>query len=179
MLPANRDDRTLRVHRSLDVDEDALLDAITAFAVAQDLEVDRRHEGEGLVFRRADSNTASEHLFRRGDTLQVIITADPRGHDVEFIADLSGSLRRKSESRRGHVVRSFGLAGLFAFLGVRGLIVDVSFGDFVLLGVGGLFSRRALRYANAAADDSDDLERKVANELNRVCDDAELDSDEP
>ena len=123
MLPANRDDRILRVHRVLDVDEDALLDAITAFAVSQDLEVDRRHEGEGLLFRRGDTNAAAEHLFRRGDALQVIISADPRGHDVEFIADLAGSLRGKSESRRGHVIRSFGLAGLFAFLGVRGLIV--------------------------------------------------------
>lgn len=177
MLPANRDDRALRVHRTLDVDEDALLDTITAFALAQDLEVDRRHQGEGLIFRRSESSVAPDHLFRRGDALQVVITPDPRGHDVEFIADLSGSLRRESESRRGHVVRSFGLAGLFAFLGVRGLIVDVSFGDFILLGVGGLFSRRALRYANAAVDDADDLERKVANELNRVCDDAEFESD--
>jgi hypothetical protein len=167
MLPRRPDDGVVHVHRSLDVDEDALLDAVTAFAVTADLEIDRRHDGDGLLFLA----TASGALFKRGDRLRVAITPVDGGHEVEFVAELIASVRRRSDARRRHVVRSGAFAALFAYLGLRGL-VDVSVGDFVLLGLSAMFGRRAFRFASKD-DDVDELERKIANELNRVCDEAE------
>ena len=169
MLPANRDDRNIYVHRHLGADEDEVVDAITVFADEHKLEIDRRHGGPGLLFVAS----AGGPLFARGDTLQVVITPDADGHEVEFVSELRTSLRRKAEQRRGHVVRSSLFAALFGYLGVRGLIIDVSFGDFMLLGVSGLFGRRAMRYARKASDDFDEVERKLVNELNRVCDETE------
>jgi len=169
MLPANRDDRTVQVHRSLDADEDDVLDAITSFTEANSLEVDRRHEGLGLLF----CATSGGDLFRRGDTLQVVITATDEGHDVEFVADIQRYLARNSENSRRRVVRGYALAGLFAYLGVRGLTHGVSFGDFVLFGVGAGFAGRASRRSRSTADHVDEQQRRVANALNAVCDEAE------
>jgi hypothetical protein len=170
MLPANRDDQTVHVHRSLDADEEDLLDAITAFAQAQSLEVDRRHEGHGLLF----CATTSGDLFKKGDTLQVAITATDDGHDVEFVADIQRSIAQKSENRTQRVIRGYALAGLFAFLGARGLIRNgADFGDFVLFAISAGFGRRAFGRSQSAAEKIDDLQRKVANELNAVCDEAE------
>ena len=178
MLPANRDDRVLHVHRSLDVDEDALLDSITAFAVKQDLELDRRHDGEGLVFRRAKESTpAAKHLFKKGDLLQVVITEHRDGHDIDFTADLRGSLRRKSDDRRSTTIRSGALAALFAYLGVRGVVgpgSELGIVDFVFFGLSARFGYRAARTAQSADEDLDELHTKVANALSQVCDEAEF-----
>ena len=43
MLPANRDDRMVHVHRSLDVDEEDFVAAISEFALSNGLEIDRTH----------------------------------------------------------------------------------------------------------------------------------------
>jgi hypothetical protein len=173
MLPANRDDRTVHVQRVLDVEEDDLLDVITAFAAEQDLEIDRRQKLEGLVFRRmAGPGTNEGHLFKRGDALQVVITEVAGGYDVELVADLRDTLGRKAEDRRRGVVRSGALAALFAYLGVRGLTNVVGLGDFILLGISAMFGRRAAGYARRAPDDFDKLERNIANELNAVLDKA-------
>jgi len=169
MLPANRDDRTVHVHRSLDADEEAVLDSMTAFAQAQSLEIDRRYEGHGLLFVA----TSSGDLFKKGDTLQVTITATEEGHDVEFVADIQRSIARKSEDRSRRVIRGYALAGLFAVLGVRGLVHGVDFGDFVLFAIGANFGRRAFNRSQSTEEKVDELQRKVANELNAVCDEAE------
>ncbi|MEY2417680.1 MAG: hypothetical protein QOG90_360 [Actinomycetota bacterium] len=174
MLPANRDDRTVHVHRNLDVDEEDLLDAITLFAADQDLEVDRRHEGPGLLFVRTKESTAESHVFKRGDSLRVVITDTGHGHDIEFDADLRASIDRKSHDRSRRVLRGYAVGAFFAVLGARGLLHGVDFGDFVLLAIGAGFGRRAFGRAQSASDGLDDLQRKVANELNRVCDEAEL-----
>ena len=169
MLPANRDDRTVHVHRNLDCDEEDLLDAITEFTAKESFEVDRRHPGPGLLF----CATASGDLFKKGDTLTAVITDTGDGHEVEFVADLGSSLSRRSENRTRRVIRGYALAGLFAVLGVRGLVHGVDFGDFVLLAIGAGFGRRAFGRSQGNAESIDKMQRKVANELNRVCDDAE------
>jgi hypothetical protein len=170
MLPANRDDRTVHVHRSLDVDEEDLLDAITAYAEAESFDIDRRFEGPGLLFVR----TSSGDLFKKGDTLQVVITATNQGHDVELVADIPRAIANKQENRNRRVIRGYALAGLFAVLGTRGLIHNgVDVGDFVLFAIGAGFGRRAFSRSQSASEKVDELQRKVANELNAICDDAE------
>jgi hypothetical protein len=171
MLPARGGDRSLTVRRSLDTSEDDLIDAITSFAVAQDLELDRRYE-DGLLFRRT-KDSHGPHVFDRADALRVHIDPTPGGIDVEFVADLRGSRRKTAERRRGRVVRNIGIAGLFAFVGVRGLVDVVSVGDFVLFGLSAMFGTRAAREATGGDDDLDELERTIANALNELCDDAE------
>ena len=170
MLPVNPDDRSVEVHRSLDADEDDLLDAVSAFAEANSLEVDRRHIGPGLLF----VCTSSGNLFKKGDSLQMVITATPEGHDVEFVADIRSSISRKSEHTRQRVIRGYALAGLFAALGARGLLHNgADVGDFVLFAIGAGFGRRAFSRSQSGFDKLDEMQRKVANALNRVCDESE------
>ena len=171
MLPANRDDRTVHVHRSLDGDEEDLLDAITAFAETQSLEIDRRHEGAGLLF----CATTSGDLFKKGDALHVVITATDDGHDVEFTADLSNSVKRRNESGQGEAIRSGLWAAFFGVLAVRGVIppngLDVI--DILFFGLAIRSGRRAAMRRSRAEEKIDELQRKVANELNAVCDEVE------
>jgi hypothetical protein len=128
-----------------------------------------------LIFRRKRESTPNvEHLLKQGDALQVIIKADAHGHDVEMIADLSGSASRTSDNRRGRAVRSGALAALFGYFGVRGLFSDPGLiMEAVWFGLTARFGLRAARLSSAGAD-LDDLQRKVANALNRVCDEAEF-----
>src|SRR5205085_12351520 len=143
--------------RTLDVEEDDLLDVITAFAAEQDLEIDRRQQLEGLVFRRAPGpGTDVAHLFKRGDALQVIITeVSGGGYDVELIADMRDTLQRKAGDRRGAAIRRVGLAGLFAYLGVRGLMEVVSVGDFVMFALSAMFGRGAMRALGSGSQEFD------------------------
>jgi hypothetical protein len=175
VLPANRNDHTLRVRRSLDVDEDDLLDAVTSFALRQDLEIDHRHDGDGLLFRRRKESTPNvEHLLKRGDSLQVIITADAGGHDIEFAADLSGARQRKSEGRRGKAIRSGIVAALFGYFAVKGgLNNQLDLLDLIWVGISARFGVRAARLASSDPD-LEHLERDVAAALNRVCDEAQF-----
>ena len=171
MLPANRDDRTVHVHRSLDADEEDVVDAVTAFAERNKLEVDRRHEGFGLLFVATESG----ELFKKGDSLEVAITATTDGHDVEFVADLRGSIGRKHEAGQGRAIRAGLLAAMFGVFAVRGVIppngLDIV--DIVFAGLAFRFGTRAASRTRLVAHDVDDLQRKVANELNAVCDEAE------
>ena len=172
MLPDRPGKRVVVVRRTLDVAEDDLVDAITAFAVDQDLELDRRYE-EGLLFRRAhEARVGVKHLFDRFDGLRVHITPTDAGHDVEFLADLRGSAQTNVQKRRGEAIGSAGVAALFAWLGVRGLIATVGLMDFVFLGLSVMFGSRAVGQLQSPEDDFDEIERNVVNELNRVCDDA-------
>ena len=174
MLPASQGETSVHVVRALDVDEDTLLDAITAFALVQDLESDRRHDGDGLVFRRKKESTPEvTHLLKKGDALQVIITAEGAVHDVEFIADLSGSIKRKTESRRAGAFRAGAWATMFGAVAAINLARGVNVADFIWV----LLSARSVRHVTQAlgppAEAIDELQRDLANALNRVCDDAE------
>ncbi len=165
----------MRVHRSLDVDEDDLLDAVTAFALRQDLEIDHRHDGDGLLFRRKKHSTPNvKPLLKRGDSLQVIITADPAGHDIEFVADLAGARQKSADTRRRHVVRSGIVATVFGYFAIRGgLNNQLDILDLIWVGISARFGLRAARLANSDPD-LDHLERDVAAALNRVCDEAQF-----
>jgi hypothetical protein len=171
MLPANPDD-LLHVHRVIDADPDDLLDAITDFAVEQDLEVDRTFDGEGLLFRRKrEPGTDVEHLLRRGDTLQVVVLPDPAGgHEVEFVADLAGSIRHKAESRRAGAFRAGAWAAGFAVVAAINLAKGVEIGDFIWVLLAARSSRHVAQAVGPSTEDVEDLQRNVANTLHALLD---------
>ena len=170
MLPAKINTNTVQLHRTLDASEEELLDALSEFALKQDLEIDHRWNGEGLLFRRAPKGAGVKHLLRRGDSLHVTITAVDGMHEIDFVADLSASIARRDERRRSRIIKGSVIgAGLMA-IGIAGLTHNgVSFGDFIPMFFGVGFGRRALGRVRAAASDRDAIERRVANELARLC----------
>ncbi len=135
----------------------------------QNLEIDHRWDGAGLVFRRAPKSAGAKHLFKRGDSLHVTITALGDMHDIEFVADLSASISRRDERRRARIIRGSLIGAGLMGLGIAGLTNRVNFGDFVPMFFGVGFGRRALGRVRAAASDRDAIERRVANELARLC----------
>lgn len=176
MLPANRDDRTVHVHRDVDADEDVLNDALTDFAVENGLEIDRTHLGEGLLFRGA-SNAPESAMFRRGDTLLVTFAPSPVGLDVTFAADMAGLEERGDAWKRGRLIRGSILAALFVSAGATGLAHGVNTGDFVPIALGGLFMSRTIRRVRSETDSREEFHRRVANALHHVLDEAERNSD--
>lgn len=173
MLPANRDDRLVHVHRDLDVDEDDFVDVITEFAVAKGLEIDRTYEGAGLLFRAA-RDAPGNSMFRDRDTLLVAINRTPAGLDVTFEADMAGLAERGDAWKRGRLIRGSILSVLFVGAGVSGLAHGVNPGDFIPIGIGGVLMSRTVRRVQGESESREALQRDVANELHRLCDDAEL-----
>jgi hypothetical protein len=174
MLPANRDDRTVHVHRTLDADEEDLLDAITEFAVSNGLEIDRSFEGDGLLFRAA-RDAPENAMFRNKDTLRFAVERTSSGVDVTFDADMAGLAERGDAWRRGRMIRGSIFAAVLVGVGVSGLTNGVNVGDFVPVAIGGLVMARSVRSVQGESDSREAIQREVANALHRVCDDAERD----
>ena len=172
MLPANPDDRSVHVHRDLDVDEDDFVDVISEFAIAKGLEIDRSFEGEGLLFRAA-RNAPENAMFRDRDTLLVVIARTPSGLDVNFDADMSGLSARGEAWNRGRLIRGSIWSLILVGAGVSGLAHGVNPGDFIPIGIAGLVMSRTVRNVQGESDSREAFQRNVANELHRVCDDAE------
>ncbi|HVV38466.1 MAG TPA: hypothetical protein VHC63_17785 [Acidimicrobiales bacterium] len=172
MLPANRDDRTVYVQRIVDADQDALNDALTDFAVEHGLEVDRSHEGDGVLFRAA-RDAPENAMFRGKDTLLVTFAPAGSAVDVCLAADMAGLEERGDAWKRGRLVRGSLFAAILVAAGVGGM-AHVSIGDFIPIGLGGLVMSRTLQRVRGEADSREALQRDVANALHRVLDDAEM-----
>jgi hypothetical protein len=174
MLPANRDDRTVHVHRNLDCDEEDLLDVITEFALDHGLQVDRTSGGPGLLFR-AKRDAPESAMFRDKDTLHVVLERTASGLDVTFDADMAGLAERGDAWKRGRMIRGSIFAAVLVGLGVSGLARGVNFGDFIPMAIGGVVMSRAVRGVQGESDSREAIQREVGNALHRVCDDAERD----
>ena len=169
MLPTTPDTNRLNVRRVINADESVLLDALSEFAVAQDLEVDHTHGGEGLVFCRAPKSAGAKHLLKRGDALHVTITDHGHAHEIEFVADLGGSIARRDERRRSRVVKGGLISVGLVALGVFGFRNGVDFRDLIPIAFGAGFGRRASRRMRAADADRAAIQRRVANTLVELC----------
>lgn len=172
MLPANRDDRIVHVHRSLDVDEDDFVEVISDFALSNGLEIDRTHEGEGLLFRGA-RNAPENAMFRNKDTLLAVVERMPSGLSVTFDADMQGLAERGDAWKRGRMVRGSIIAAVVAGAGVSAFANGIQLGDFIPIAIGGFLMSRTVRRVRGEADSREEFQRDVANELHRVCDEAE------
>lgn len=176
MLPANRDDdRVVSVQRIVDADEDALNDALTDFAVENKLEIDRSYEGDGILFR-ARTDAPESAMFRNKDTLLARFAAAGSGLEVIFTAEMAGLEERGEAWKRGRMIRGGIFAAVLVGAGVSGLHNGVNFGDFVWMGLGGVSMSRTLRRVRQEGESREEFQRKVANALHRVLDDAEQES---
>jgi hypothetical protein len=172
MLPANRDDRVVYVHRSLDVEEEDFVDLISEFALTNGLAIDRTHDGPGLLFRAARDAPESA-MFRNRDTLLVVVERTSTGLDVTFEADMAGLHARGDAWKRGRMVRGAIFSAVVAGAGVSAFANGVQVADFIPIAIGGLLMSRTVRHVRGEADSREEFQREVANALHRVCDDAE------
>lgn len=172
MLPANREDQVVRVQRIVDVDEDALNDALTEFALENRLEIDRTHAGPGVLFRAA-LDAPESALFRNKDSLLVTFEPVGSGLEVNFAADMAGLQQRGDNWRRGRLIRGSLVAAFFVALGVGNFAHGVNPGEFILIGIGGLSMSRTLQRVRGEGDSREAFQRKVANALHSVLDEAE------
>jgi len=159
------------VHRSVTVDEDELLDELTAFAVSHGLQVRRHDDGQGMLFvRKSEMPVQGKELIRTGDTLRVILTPTPSGTDIVLLASMEGLHKRGDDWKQGRAVRGFVLSAFFATAGVAGMTNGLSFGDFVMTGLGAWFAMRTVTAVRGEGDDRREFEHDVADELEMFCD---------
>lgn len=155
------------VQRTVDADVAALTDELTSFAVDYGLQLDRRHEGDGLKFvRKKGAEVTDKHLFRSGDELLVVLT--PRGErtEVTLTATMTGLHQRGEAWKRGRAVRGALLSGLFFWLGAKGFAHHgAEVGDFVLTGIGAWFGVRTFRAVNSESEDRAAFEDDVHDAL--------------
>lgn len=176
MLPDTPDsDGIIQVNRHVGGDEDDVLDALTDFIASQDLEPDRSDGGPGTLFRpRPDPQTQGPWFFGDKDSLRVVVTPDASGTTVQFTADMRGMHARGDNWKQGRYIRGSLLSLFFIGLGVQGLFQNgVSTGDFVPMGIGAWLGMRAVRRARGESDSREEIERKLANALERTCDEME------
>lgn len=153
------------VQRSVGADAAVLTEELTEFAVAHGLQLDRRHDGDGMKFvRKRDADVAGKELFRSGDELVVVLTPDADRTDVVLTATMAGLHQRGEEWKRGRAIRGTLLAGLFAYLGVRGL-ADPGLGDVVMFGLSAMFASRTYRAVNHESVDRAAFEDDVHDAL--------------
>lgn len=159
------------VDRIVDVHPDVIVDHLTEFALEYGLSLDRRYEGDGMVFtRQSDAPVSSKELFRTGDSLLVLVTPEEVGSHISLSATMTGLHQRGDDWKRGRTVRGVLLSGLFAWLGVRGLTPVVSTGDFVMFGLSGWFGLRTYRAVTHEAVDRSAFEDDVHRALAELCD---------
>lgn len=171
MLPDIPPTGVLHVTRAVDAHPDDVAEAIADFVYGQDLEADRSDHGEGTLFRpRPDPQTSGPWFFGKNDSLRVIVIPHDDDIEVQFVADLRGMHRRGDSWKQGQYIRGALVTGFLLSLGVAGLTNGVDFGDFVLLGAGALMGRRSVARARGEADSREEIERNLANALERVCD---------
>lgn len=175
MLPEIPDsDGIVHINRHVRGDEDDVLDALTDFVASQDLEPDRSDRGPGTLFRpRPDPQTQGPWYFGDNDSLRVVVEPTDSGAVVQFVADLRGMHTRGAAWQRRRYLRGgLWFAGL-TFLGVQGMTHGVNFGDFIPVGIGAWIGVRAVREARDEPNSREEIERKLANELERACDEME------
>ncbi len=159
------------VNRVVDADPELIVDHLTEFALEYGLQLDRRHEGDGMVFtRRPGAPVASTELFRTGDAVQVLVVPDARGSAITLSATMGGLHERGNDWKRGRAIRGALLSGLFVWLGVKGLTPTVGVGDFVMFGLGGMFAMRTARAVNHEEIDRTAYEDDVHRVLAELCD---------
>ncbi len=169
---------SVTVDRVVEANPDAIVDQLTEFALAYGLQLDRRHEGDGMFFtRKADAPVAGKELFRTGDSLQVHVAPDGEGSALTLAATMAGLHERGNGWKRGRAIRGALLSGLFAWLGVKGLTPTVGIGDFVMFGLGGMFALRTVRAVSHEEVDRGAFEDEVHWALVELCDRLDGDDD--
>ena len=133
------------VERYVDAPLDDIVDHLTEFALEHGLQLDRRHEGEGMRFTRAAGvGVDGRELFRSGDALLVVVGTGDGLSRVTFAAAMAGLHQRGEDWKRGRAIRGTLLSALFVYLGARGL-GQPGVGDFVMFGLAGMFGLRTYR----------------------------------
>lgn len=163
------------VVRAIDADADDLLDALTEFAVRNDLEVDRSDAGEGTLFRpRREWTEGADHLFRGRDTLRVVVTPLARGGcEIMVSADMSDLHARGDAWRRGTLVRGAVAATVLIGAGVVGITHGFNPGDLIPIGIGAVVGSRSVRGALGERESREVIVRDAHNVLERLIDEFE------
>jgi hypothetical protein len=177
LLPTKPDAKVVAISRIVDVEEDAVVDAVAEFVESQDLELDRTDTGKGTLFRpRPDPQTSGPWYFGQEDSLRVVVTPVADGLRVDLVADMRGMHARGDAWRRRRYVRG-GLLSVFLIgLGVQGMARGVNPGDFVPVGLGVWLGTRSVHRALNEPESREEIERNLANSLERVCDEIEENS---
>ncbi|MDP1794452.1 MAG: hypothetical protein Q8K63_09985 [Acidimicrobiales bacterium] len=159
------------VERVVDASPDEIADHLTEFALEYGLQVNRRRDGEGMALTRQPSVPVAEHeLFRPGDELTVLIAAEGAGSAITLAATMAGLHQRGDDWKRGRAIRGGVLSAFFVWLGVKGLTPTVGVGDFVMFGLGGMFTMRTVRAVRHEEIDRNAYEDDVHAALSRLCD---------